>query len=91
MKLSKEEKQQLVQTYSTKKVAQDTGSPESQIALFTHRIKHLTEHLKLHPKDKASRLGLIKLVGKRRKQLGYLQEGKIGRYRGIVTSLGLRK
>ena len=91
MKLNKEDKQQLFQEYGAKKSAQDTGSSESQAALFTHRIKHLTEHLKLHPKDKASRLGLVKLVGKRKKQLTYLQKEAIERYRGVVASLGLRK
>ncbi|MEM7055414.1 MAG: 30S ribosomal protein S15 [Bacteroidota bacterium] len=91
MQLSKEDKQQLFQEYSAKKLAQDTGSPESQVALFTHRIRHLTEHLKLHPKDKASKLGLVKLVGKRKKQLAYLQKESIEQYRGIVASLGLRK
>lgn len=91
MKLNKEDKQQLFQEYGAKKSAQDTGSSESQAALFTHRIKHLTEHLKLHPKDKASRLGLVKLVGKRKKQLTYIQREAIERYRGVVASLGLRK
>ena len=91
MKLNKEDKQQLFQEYGAKKSAQDTGSSESQAALFTHRIKHLTEHLKLHPKDKASRLGLVKLVGKRKKQLTYIQREAIERFRGVVASLGLRK
>ena len=91
MRLNKEDKQQLFQEYGAKKSAQATGSSESQVALFTHRIKHLTEHLKLHPKDKASRLGLVKLVGKRKKQLTYLQKKAIERYRGVVASLGLRK
>lgn len=91
MQLSKEDKQQLFQEYSAKKSTQDTGSPASQIALFTHRIRHLTEHLQLHPKDKASKLGLVKLVGKRKKQLAYLQKEAIEQYRSVVTSLGLRK
>lgn len=69
----------------------DTGSAESQIALFTHRINHLTEHLKINKKDHGSRLGLLKLVGKRRKLLTYLHDTEIERYRSIVKELGLRK
>ncbi len=69
----------------------DTGSAESQIALFTHRINHLTEHLKINKKDHGSRLGLLKLVGKRRKLLTYLHDTEIERYRAIVKELGLRK
>lgn len=91
MKLTQEEKQQLCQQYSIQKSAQDTGAPESQIALATHRIRHLTAHLKSYPKDKAARLGLIKLVSNRKRQLTYLQQEGIERYRGIVASLGLRK
>jgi small subunit ribosomal protein S15 len=89
--LTKEAKKELFQEYSIKQVEKDSGSSESQVALFTHRIKHLTEHLKLHPKDKASRLGLVKLVGKRKKQLGYLQNGALERYRSLIAKLGLRK
>lgn len=89
--LNKEAKQELFQAYSIQQVAADSGSPESQVALFTHRIKHLTGHLKLHPKDKASRLGLVKLVGKRKKQLTYLQQSNVERYRGLIARLGLRK
>ncbi len=89
--LSKDAKKKLFQEYSTQQREQDTGSPESQVALFTHRIQHLTEHLKLHPKDKASRLGLVKLVGKRKKQLGYLQAGNLQSYRSLIAKLGLRK
>lgn len=91
MALKKEDKQELFATYSAKNINQDTGSPESQVALFTSRIAYLTEHLKLHPKDKASRLGLIKLVGRRRRQLNYLQHTAIDRYRGIIAKLGIRK
>jgi small subunit ribosomal protein S15 len=91
MALNKEEKQELFLTYSTKNLAQDTGSAESQIALFSNRINYLTEHLQTHPKDKASRLGLIKLVGKRKKQLNYLQHTAIARYRDIIVRLGIRK
>lgn len=69
----------------------DTGSPEVQIAILTERIAQLTEHLKVHKKDEHSRRGLLKMVGKRRKLLVYLQNNDIERYRAIVAKLGLRK
>ncbi len=69
----------------------DTGSPESQIALFTHRIKHLTEHLKKNKKDKATQRSLIILVGKRRRLLNYLKKKDIERYRSITKKLAIRK
>ena len=69
----------------------DTGSPEVQIALLTARIKHLTEHLKMHKHDEHSRRGLIKLVGQRRRQLAYLSRTHPDRYRAILQRLGLRK
>ena len=69
----------------------DTGSPEVQIAILSERIKQLTEHLKNHPNDDHSRLGMYKMVGKRRKLLVYLQNNDIERYRAIVAKLGLRK
>jgi small subunit ribosomal protein S15 len=69
----------------------DTGSPEAQIALFTFRINHLTSHLKQHKHDSASRLGLLKLVGKRRRLLDYLQRVEINRYRAIIAELNIRK
>ena len=69
----------------------DTGSPEVQIAILTARINELTEHLKVHKKDEHSRRGLLKMVGKRRKLLVYLQNNDIERYRAIVAKLGLRK
>ncbi len=73
------------------KSAVDTGSPESQVALFTHRIKHLTEHLKQNKKDLATKRSLINLVGKRRKMLDYLKRQEIERYRAIIQKLGLRR
>ena len=73
------------------KSKKDTGSPESQIALFTYRINHLTDHLKSHKKDHSSRLGLLKLVGKRRSLLDYLYKKDIERYRAIIAELKLRK
>ena len=69
----------------------DTGSPEVQIAILTRRINELTAHLKDHPKDHHSRRGLLKMVGRRRNLLGYLQKVDIERYRAIVKKLGLRK
>lgn len=69
----------------------NTGSAESQVALFTHRIKHLTEHLKKNKKDKGTQRSLITLVGKRRRQLDYLKATEIQRYREIIKKLNLRK
>lgn len=69
----------------------DTGSPEVQIAILTERINHLNEHLKINKKDHHSRRGLLKMVGKRRALLNYLQKKDIERYRAIVAKLGLRK
>ena len=69
----------------------DTGSPEVQIALFSARINDLTEHLKVHKKDHTTRLGLLKLVGKRRRLLNYLMDRDIARYRAIIAELGIRK
>jgi len=69
----------------------DTGSAEGQIALFTFRIKHLTEHLKENKKDLATMRSLVRLVGKRRKMLDYLKKKQIDRYRAIIAKLGLRK
>jgi small subunit ribosomal protein S15 len=69
----------------------DTGSPEVQIAIFTARINHLTEHLKIHKKDHHSRRGLLMLVGQRRGLLGYLQSIDMNRYRSIIERLEIRK
>ena len=73
------------------KSATDTGSAESQIALFSFRIKHLTEHLKSNHKDHKTARSLTQLVGKRRALLNYLKERDIERYRAIVKALGLRR
>jgi small subunit ribosomal protein S15 len=91
MYLTSETKQGLFKNHGRLKSATDTGSPESQIALFTHRIKHLTEHLKSNKKDHSTRLGLLKLVGKRRSLLDYLHNRDIERYRAVLADLGLRK
>ena len=69
----------------------DTGSPEVQIALLSARIGYLTEHFKVHKKDHASRRGLLKLVGQRRRLLDYLKRQDIERYRSIIKELGIRK
>ena len=89
MYLSKEIKEELFK--SNGKSEKDTGSAESQIALFTHRISHLTEHLKSNKKDYSTRLGLLKLVGKRRRLLDYLHKTEIERYRAIIAKLNIRK
>ena len=68
----------------------DTGSTQVQIALLTERIKHLTEHLKVNPKDNHTRTGLLKLVGQRKKLLAYLKNTNIDLYREIKTKLGIR-
>ena len=69
----------------------DTGSPEVQVAILTQRIRELTEHLKKHPNDDHSRLGMYKMVGKRRRLLDYLIKTDIERYRAIIAKLGIRK
>lgn len=91
MYLSKEKKQEIFENHGRLKSKTDTGSPESQIALFTHRIKHLTEHLKENKKDYSTQQGLLKLVGQRRKLLDYLSNLDIERYRAIIAELGIRK
>lgn len=89
MPLPKEQKVEVIREYQMK--AGDTGSPEVQIALLTHRINQLTEHLKVHTHDHHSRRGLLKLVGQRRRQLAYLARKDVNRYRAVVSKLGLRK
>jgi small subunit ribosomal protein S15 len=91
MYLNLEKKQELFSKHGFAKKKTDTGSPESQIALFTHRINHLTDHLKGEKKDYSTQQGLLKLVGKRKKLLNYLQKTDIKRYRSIITELELRK
>lgn len=87
--ITTEQKQSLVETHGASD--QDTGKPEVQIAIFTARINDLTEHLKRHKKDHTSRLGLLKMVGKRRRLLNYLMKNDIERYRAIIKELGIRK
>jgi small subunit ribosomal protein S15 len=89
MYLTKETKEKLFKKHG--KSASDTGSAEGQIALFTHRINHLTEHLKNNRKDYNTERSLVRLVGKRRSLLDYLIKKDVLRYRAIVKELGLRK
>ena len=89
MYLTKEVKAEIFAKHGGK--AENTGSAEGQIALFTYRINHLTEHLKNNRKDFNSERSLVKLVGKRRALLDYLTKKDILRYRAIVKELGLRK
>ncbi len=91
MYLTTDKKKEIFENQGFKKSASDTGSAESQIALFTYRINYLTEHLKTHKKDNDTRRGLVKLVGKRRSLLDYLHNTEITRYRAIIADLGLRK
>jgi small subunit ribosomal protein S15 len=89
MSIASDVKKQIVQ--DNQRHEGDTGSAEVQIALLTARINHLTEHLKLHKKDHASRRGLLKMVGKRSSLLKYLSNTAPDRYRQIIQKLGLRK
>ena len=89
MYLTKEKKEEIFAEFGTS--ATDTGSSEGQIALFSYRIDHLTGHLKQNKKDHNTERSLIRLVGKRRKLLNYLNQTDITRYRAINEKLGLRK
>jgi small subunit ribosomal protein S15 len=91
MYLTKGKKQELFEKHGRLKTKSDTGTPEAQIALFTYRINHLTEHLKSNKKDHSTRMGLLKMVGKRRKLLDYLSHTDIERYRAIIKELNIRK
>ncbi len=91
MYLSAESKKEIFAKYSPVKNATDTGSAESQIALFTDRIIHLTAHLSTNKKDHSTKQGLLKLVGKRRRLLDHLSEINIDRYRSIIAQLNIRK
>ena len=89
MALSIDDKTKIIEKYRLHD--KDSGSPEVQIALLTERIKGLTEHFQAHKKDHASRRGLLKLVGRRRKLLDYLKNNKIEQYRSLIKQLNLRK
>ena len=87
--ISKEKKQEIIAAYG--RTANDTGSPEVQIAVLTKRINDLTEHLKANKKDHHSRRGLLKMVGRRRNLLAYLKKTDLEGYRQLIERLGLRK
>jgi len=89
MYLTKEVKEGIFEKFGKGK--SDTGSTEGQIALFTHRINHLTEHLKTNRKDFNTERSLVKLVGKRRSLLDYLKNNNIEKYRSLIKELGIRK
>ena len=89
MVLSTEEKKDLIEQFKLHDT--DTGSPEVQVGLLTHRIQYLTEHLKIHKKDHHSRRGLLMLVGRRRRLLNYVKGKNVKRYRTIIETLGLRR
>ncbi|MFT4185709.1 MAG: 30S ribosomal protein S15 [Micrococcaceae bacterium] len=89
MALDAKTKQEIIEKYAT--AEGDTGSPEVQIALLSRRISGLTEHLKEHKHDHHTRRGLMGLVGKRKRLLGYLKRVDIERYRALIESLGLRR
>ena len=88
MSISIAKKKELIELYKTH--ATDTGSPEVQVAILTERINNLTEHFKEHKKDHHSRRGLLMLVSKRKRLLGFLSSNDITRYRGLIARLGLR-
>lgn len=87
--MNKETKQQIINEYKINET--DTGSPEVQIAILTHRINTLTEHMKVNKKDFHSQRGLLMMVGHRKSLLGYLEKKDIERYRNLIKKLGLRK
>jgi small subunit ribosomal protein S15 len=87
--MTADRKQEVIGEYRTH--GNDTGSPEVQIAVLSERIRHLTEHLKGHPKDHASRRGLLMMVGKRGALLKYLQNKDWGRYQALISKLGIRR
>jgi small subunit ribosomal protein S15 len=89
LSLTKEAKLEIVKKHGTTET--DTGSTQVQVALLTQRINELTEHLRAHPKDHYSRRGLLKLVGRRRRFLNYLQKHDLEGYRALIKELGLRR
>jgi small subunit ribosomal protein S15 len=89
MSITQDRKRELTEKFARK--AGDTGSPEVQVAILTERITNLTEHFKIHAKDRHSRRGLIKLVNQRRSLLDYLRRKDQGRYQSLIEDLGLRR
>jgi small subunit ribosomal protein S15 len=89
MTLTKQTKQEIIDKFRLH--LEDSGSPEVQIALLTEKIRYLTEHFKVHKRDHASRRGLLRMVGQRRRLLDYLKATQVERYRRVVKDLGLRR
>ncbi|SES70081.1 30S ribosomal protein S15 [Oceanicella actignis] len=89
MSIAPDVKEAVIKEYATKEG--DTGSPEVQVAILTHRINALTEHFKTHKKDNHSRRGLLKMVSQRRKLLDYLKSKDEGRYKSLIARLGIRR
>jgi small subunit ribosomal protein S15 len=87
--LTKQTKQEIIDKFRLHQ--EDSGSPEVQIALLTEKIRYLTEHFKVHKRDHASRRGLLRMVGQRRRLLDYLKATQVDRYRRVVKDLGLRR
>jgi len=88
MPISKEEKQEIVKKFGTNDL--DTGSPKVQIAILTHRIRELTDHVKVHKKDNHTRRGLVQLVSKRKRLLKYLVRKNVDSYVNLIKELGIR-
>lgn len=89
MSLTKDDKQSIIVKFKIHE--EDSGSPEVQVALLTERIRYLTDHFRVHKRDHASRRGLLRMVGQRRRLLDYLKATEVDRYRKIVKELGLRR
>jgi small subunit ribosomal protein S15 len=89
MTLTKQTKQEIIDKFRLHQ--EDSGSPEVQIALLTEKIRYLTEHFRVHKRDHASRRGLLRMVGQRRRLLDYLKATKVDRYRAVLKELGLRR
>ncbi len=87
--MTADSKSKIVEDYRTHQ--RDTGSPEVQIALLSARINELSDHFQAHPHDHHSRIGLLRMINKRRKLLDYLKGSDVGRYRSLIERLGLRK
>jgi small subunit ribosomal protein S15 len=89
MSLTQEQKQEIIAQYQVHET--DTGSADLQIAFLTYRINQLTEHLKINPSDHSSRLGLLKMIGRRRRLLAYINNEDSDRYQSLIQRLGLRR
>ena len=89
MVLSRDDKHEIIGKFKIHE--EDSGSPEVQVALLTEKIRYLTEHFKVHKRDHASRRGLLRMVGQRRRLLDYLKATELDRYRTVVKELGLRR